>query len=292
MRAKSFLVIGVVMTALSGPIEAQKGKLPQGQPFQLLRNALSQTEQTLLQQIENLQAQLAANTANDALQSQLIAAMQTLVSQLEGSLSETQASVSELAAYNALQQQLLQQQLAQVSALQAQVAAMGDLSQLFQLYQAQQAALATLTTQIDFLMSQNQGQPNDLTALNTQLTALKNAYDQTAARLATGCAANSSIRQLTSTTVVCESDNIGGSGSLQSTEVVSTAVVAAPGATVTAEVFCPASLPAYVVSGGGMTATAPVLMVQSQKLNTGWRVIAQNPNGSNVSVQARVNCVR
>ena len=157
MRTRSFHVIGIVVfTALvSGPVEAQKGKPPQGQPFEQLRDAISQSELSLVQQIESLQAQLDANTANDKIQDQLIAATQTLVSQLESRLSETQASVSELTGYNALEQQLLQQQLAQVSALQAQ--AMNDLSQLFQLHQAQQAVLTTLTTQVDFLTSQNPG---------------------------------------------------------------------------------------------------------------------------------------
>lgn len=292
MRTKSFLVIGVVVVTalLSGPVEAQKGKLPQGQPFQLLRDAIAQTEQALVQQIESLQTELDANTANDKVQSQLIAAMQTLAAQLEGRLSETQATLSELAAYNALQQQLLEQQLAQVSALQAHI--LSDQSQLFQLYQAQQAALATLTTQVDFLTSQNQARQTDLAALNAKLTALKNEYDLTAARLASGCAANSSIRQLTTTTVVCEADN-SGTGMLQSAEFVGPGVTAAPGATVTADVFCAASSPGYHSSGGGMSATLPLTLVQSVKLLTnGWRVVVQNPNGFNVVVQARVSCVR
>jgi hypothetical protein len=292
MRTKALHVIGVVtITALlSGSVDAQKGKPPQGQPFQVLRDAISQTTQTLVQQIESLQAQLDANTANDKIQSQLIAATQTLVSQLEGGLSDTQATLSELAAYNALQQQLLQQQIAQVSALQAQ--AMNDQSRLFQLYQAQQAALATLTTQVDFLTLQTQAQQADLAALNARLTSLKHEYDQTSARLASGCPANSSIRQLTTTTVICEADN-SGTGILQGAEFVGPGVTAAPGATVAADVFCAASSPAYISSGGGMSATLPLTIVQSVKLLTnGWRVIVQNPNAFNVVVQARVSCVR
>ena len=293
MRTRSFHVIGIVVISalVSGPVEAQKGKPPQGQPFEQLRDTISQSELSLVQQIESLQAQLDANTANDQIQNQLIAATQTLVSQLESRLSETQASVSQLTGYNALEQQLLQQQLAQVSALQAQ--AISDLSQLFQLYQAQQAVLATLTTQVDFLTSQNQASQGDLAALSAKLSALKSEYDQTAARLASGCAADSSIRQLTTTTVVCEADSGGGTGVLQGAEFVGAGVTAAPGTNVTADVYCSASSPAYISSGGGVSATLPVTMVQSVKLLTnGWRVMVHNPNTFNVVVQARVNCMR
>ena len=244
-----------------------------------------------MQQIESLQAQLDANTANDKIQSQLIAATQTLVSQLESRLSETQASVSELTGYNALQQQLLQQQLAQVSALQAQ--AMNDLSRLFQLHQAQQAALTTLTTQVDFLTSQIQAPHAELAALNakTERSEKRVRPDLRASgqRMCPPTVRSGSSRR--PRWYARQTD--GGTGILQGAEFVGPRVIAAPGASVTTDVYCSASLPAYISSGGGMSATLPVTIVQSVKLLTnGWRVIVQNPNTFNVVVQARVSCVR
>ena len=292
MRTRMLLVGGVVALAAlhSTNLEAQKNTLPKGRPFQLLRDAVNQSQVTLLQQIESLQAQLDSNTANDQTQSQLIAAMQTLVSQMETSLSATQASISALTAYNALQDQLIEQQLAQVAALQASMTAMADLSELYDLYQAQQSALTTLTLQINFLTSQGQTQQTDLASLTAQLNALKIEYGQTSARLASGCPPNSSIRQLSSTTVVCETDS---GALLQGAEFVGSSVTIPPGVTTTADAFCGPTSPAYIASGGGLSSTASVTLVQSVRLLTnGWRVMVQNPNAFSVQVQARVSCMR
>jgi hypothetical protein len=288
MRTRSWLIVGVVAIVVLQPaaVDAQKQTLPKGRPFVVLREAISQSQLGVLQQIESLQAQLDANTANDGIQSQLIASMQTLSAQLESSLSSTQATVASLVAYNALQEQLLQQQISQVAALQAKITSWGDPSQLYDLYEAQQEVLATLTTQINVLSAQGQ----DVAAFVAQLTSLKNEYEQTAARLASGCPANNSIRQLTSTTVVCEADS---GATLQSAEFIGNPVPAGPGAMITADAFCGAAATPYIASGGGVSSTAAVTIVQSVKLLTnGWRVMVQNPNAFNVQVQARVICMR
>jgi hypothetical protein len=281
------LIVGVLaIVAFHTTIDAQKQTAPKGRPFALLREAISQSQLGLVQQIESLQAQLDANTANDNTQSQLIGSMQTLVAQLENSLSSTQTNVNTLLAYNALQEQLLQQQMSQVATLQAKITSWGDPAQLYALYQAQQAVLATLTTQINVLTAQGQ----DVTTLAAQLVSLKTAYEQTATQLANGCGPNSSIRQLTPMTVVCDVDN---GASLQSAEFVGSQVMAGPGATLTSEAFCAAATPGYVSSGGGLWSSAAVTVVQSVKLNTnGWRVTVQNSNAFNVQVNARVTCVR
>ena len=101
----------------------------------------------------------------------LIQVIEASARSLKAVCPKRRTSVSELTGYNALEQELLQQQLAQVSALQTQ--ATNDLSQLFQLHQAQQAVLTTLTTQVDFLTSQVQAPQAELAALEAKLSALK-----------------------------------------------------------------------------------------------------------------------
>ena len=287
-------MIGVAaVLTLSGStlqLHAQKQTVPKGRPFQLLRQSLTESQQALLQQIESLQAQLDANAANDAVQSQLIGALQAFTSQLETRVASAQASLQELTDYYALQDLLLKQQVALVAALQAQLSELGDLTEVFALYNAQQSALTTLTNQVAFLSTQSNAQQSRLDALTAQLTSLTAEYGGTVARLATGCPVNSSIRQLTPTAVVCETDS---GAILQATEFVGTQTTVLPDATATADVFCGPATPAYVAAGGGVSSTAAVTLVQSVRLPTnGWRVMVRNPNTFNVQVQARVSCLR
>jgi hypothetical protein len=294
MGTKRLLMIGVA-AVLTLPfntlhLHAQKQTLPKGRPFQVLRQSLTESQLALLQQIESLQSQLDANAANDALQGQLIGALQALTSQLESRVSSAQASIQELSDYYALQDQLLRQQVAHVAALQAQVNEMGNLAELLALYNAQQSALTTLTNQVSFLSTQSNAQQSRLDSLTAQLTSLNAEYNVTSLRLTTGCPVNSSIRQVTSVTVVCETDS---GATIQGTEFVGPATTVAPNATATADVFCGPSTPPYVAAGGGVSSTGAVSLVQSLRLSTnGWRVIVTNPNAFNIQVQARVSCLR
>lgn len=295
MRARPILVVGVIALVIchGANVHAQRQKhsLHRGRPHQLLRGKISEAQAALLQQIDRLQAQLDANAANDALQEQLIGALQSMTAQLQSSLSTTQASVDSLTAYNLLQDELLLQGLAKVTALQEKMGEpSADLNALFALYNAQQAVLTALTDQMTFLAAQGNTPQEQLMALGSQLEALRAEYQATSNRLAGGCPPGSSIRQINAATVVCEADR---GANIQATEFVGASVTAAPGVVTTADVFCGASAPPYVASGGGVSATAGISLVQSVRLATnGWRVIVQNPNAFNVQVQARVSCVR
>lgn len=296
MGTGRMLMIGVAAVfALQGVnLHAQKSTLPQGRPFQSLEQSLSDLERSLRQQIQNLQTQLDANTANDAVQMQLIAALQTLTSQLENSLSSTQAGLSQLTEYCALQDQLLQLQMAHVATLQSQLNAGGNLTQLYELYSAQQSVITTLTNQVNFLSTQGGAQQSRLDSLEALLGSLNADYQLTRTRLQTGCPADSSIRQLTTSSVVCEADNGGGSGILQVNEFVGTTVTVVPDTIGTADAYCPTSTPPYVAVGGGVSSTLAFSLVQSVRLpNNGWRVMVRNPNAlNNLQVAARVSCLR
>jgi hypothetical protein len=287
------LVLALVQSAA---LHAQKQQsLPQGKPFQQLEQSLIDSQQKLLQQIESLQSQVDANNANDVAQGELIGALQTLTSQLELSLLTTQASLKQLADYTALENQLLKQQLAEVSELQAQVASSSSLAELYELYNAQQAVLTTLTNQLTVLASQGTTQQSQLDSLNAQLQTLKTEYQATSDQLQAGCPAGSSIRQLSPTTVVCEPNGSGG-GSLSGSEFLSVQTTVLPLAQATIDAYCgpsPLTSP-YVPTGGGVSSTAGLTLVQSVRLsNTGWRVVVRNPQtAGNLVVQSRVTCVR
>ena len=77
MRTRTILALGVctLLTLQDAALHAQKNTLPKGRPFRLLQQAVPQMDASLLLRVEALEAQLAANAANEAVQNELLGAL-------------------------------------------------------------------------------------------------------------------------------------------------------------------------------------------------------------------------
>lgn len=296
-------IVGILLLALATASFAQGGggqnSLPNGRPFQMLQQSINELEAALQAQIADLQTQLNVNGQNDALQDQLIGALQAAVGMLEQRMANAEASIDQLDQYNALQNALLEQQMSQISNLQNQVNSQGaDINSLFELHNAQQSAINGLQGQINFLQSQNTTQNGQIESLQIQLASLQNDYNSTRTQLQNGCLLNSSIRQvIPGGAVVCDLDN----GQF----VVTTMVGSAPlnlgvGGMASISVFCPpppAGSTPFVSTGGGfsLSSIGAAVLASQQIAPTGWRVTFRNTNpagGAAVAVSANVACTR
>lgn len=286
-------IVGILLLALATVSFAQgKNTLPNGQPFQMLQQSIEDLDAALQAQIADLQAQLDANAQNDALQDQLIGALQAAVGMLEQRMANAEASIEDLDKYNALQDALLEQQISRINDLQSQVNSQGaDINTLFELHNAQQSAINGLLTRIEVLESQGTTQNDQIQSLQAQLTSLQDAYNSTRNALQSGCpAANFSIKQVTlGGTVVCELDN----GQLVLTQTFNSAPLnLLAGGTGSISAFCPAP---FVATGGGFNVLpmGAAVLASQHIAPIIWRVTFRNTNLSgSVTVSANVACTR
>jgi hypothetical protein len=276
------------------------GTLPHGRPFQILQQSIANIDAALQAQIADLQAQLKVNAANDAVQTQLIGALQAAVGQLELRMSGVQASIDQLNAYNALQDTLLQQQLSRINQMQSQLDSQADvigsvvaintqLTKLFALFNLQQSVLSTIQGQIGILSNQTNVNHQQILNLSTLLSTLNAQFMTTRTWLATGCPQGSSIRQVSlGGGVACELDTTTAS-SLQFSASMMTIM---PGGLGTSDVSCPPSFPneVWIATGGGFSVTPGAQVLNSGKTANGWRVAIFNPSPMPVQGGATVTC--
>jgi len=292
-----------VMTAIfviqGSTVHAQHGggkDLPNGRPFQILKAAIGDIDAAVQAQINDLQAQLNANAANDAAQSQLVGALQVAVGSFEMRLAGAQLSIDQLNQYNALHETLFQQQMARINNLQNQVASQtgaiqgfgSQLTALFTLHNQQQSAIAATQNQISMLGTQLSANQQQVTSLLTQLATLVQQYQTTRAWLVSGCPAGFSIRQVgLNGGVNCEQDT----STVFSTQFAAPVVTVLPGASAVSQVFCPPNSQAenWVATGGGF-AMGPGVVLSSQKVGNGWQVAFFNSSTSPILANATVTC--
>ncbi len=288
-----------VLVVQGSTVHAQHGggsTLPSGRPFQILQASIQSIDAALAAQIADLQAQLNANAANDAAQSQLIGALQVAVASFEIRLAGAQLSIEQLNQYNALHQELFQQQTARINSLQTQVAGQtsaiqgfgSQLTTLFNLHNQQQSVIAATQNLISFLGSQVNANLQQIANLSTQHAVLVQQYQTTRSWLATGCPPNFSIRQVGANGGVnCEPDTSVS----MSRHFAGPVVTVAPGGSAVSEVFCPSSslLENWTATGGGF-AMSPGVVLRSQQSGNGWHVAFYNPNPGPIQANATVTC--
>lgn len=281
----SAALAAMLVLAVNMPAFAQgKDELPNGRPFQMLQEQIADIDATLAQQIADLQTQLTALEGrvdaveqHNAVQDQLIGALQGAVVILEQRMTTAEGAIDNLEAWNAAQQALLLQLASRVNALQAQINSQGSsIGLLFQLHQAQQQHLDALQNNVNFLNGQNSQQNSQLFSLQNQLNQVKNDLAFTRNRLAQGCPAGQSIRQLFPTgQIICEMD----SGQASQVVLAAGGATAGPfGGIASAVAVCPpppmplpGQLPSPFIAMGGGFSVPP----------SGFTILQSRPNGSN-----------
>ena len=293
------LVTGALPLAKDAANAAGTQKVPQGRPFQMLRQAITDLSAEFQAQIAELEAQVTAlNGRVDAIevrqatQDTLIGTLQAGISMLEQQLIGTQADVNALQTWRTMQDALWEQMNDRISQLQQEVdARSGEIDLLWDLQRQQQIAIGRLQEAIDFLSAQGAAQQDAIDGMQGQLEGLLGAYLATREQLSTGCPPRSSLRQLpVSGQVVCEPDS--GTFFEQRQQTVS-ASVPPGGVPVTINAFCPPADPQWVATGGGFATISGGDVLQSRPFTTaGWMVVVRNTTLQAITFNAYVICAR
>jgi peptidoglycan hydrolase CwlO-like protein len=312
MRRKSiscFLLVVLLASASASFAQgsSNRGRLPNGKPFQSLQRAITDVDAALQQQVSSLQAQIDANGANSALLAQMVGSLQVAVSQLEGRMLNAELSLQALQAYITAVDASLQFQVQRIDVLQQGVAASNNrIDQLFTLHNAQQTAINTLQgaintinfqiTQLTNMTNTQAGQITTLqgqvTTLNGSLATLNTQYQTTRALLSSGCPVDSSIRQIGfGGPVVCQPDNQAGTP--QAVQFTVQFQVFA-NTSMSGEVFCPSATPEYIVTGGAFDVfgSGMQIIASQPRGNNGWWIYVRNPYDVPIPSWVTVICFR
>ncbi|HJU45078.1 MAG TPA: hypothetical protein VJ691_19780 [Vicinamibacterales bacterium] len=328
---KVFVISCVVVLGTASTALAQKDTLPQGRPFQMLHEAIEAAEANAAAAIATLQSQLAALAGRvdaveqqNAVQDQLIGALQAATNMLQQRMTNAEFNINNLTQWNQFQDQLLLQLSQRVSQLESIASSHGNaLSQLFSLHNAQQNHLNAIQNNLNFLNAQsvslqnqinslnnanasqqnqlnqlfslNNQQQNQISSLQNQFNSLNQAYSNTRNQLAAGCPPGQSIRQLIPNgPVVCEVDSglqttsqgIGNSSSVGPLQFGSVSVSCPP---------VPAGQPAFLATGGGHQMSSGLSLVSSFPTAPGsWQITVFNPtvNPNPLGFTAIAHCIR
>ena len=293
--------LAACLLAFAGTTFAQgnsgnRGRLPNGKPFQILQNAIKSLDTRLQQQIASLQSQIDANAASDALRQQMIEALLVAGTQLESRLVNVEASLAQVQAYNEVQDARLAYLSQFTAALQAQVNASTSalLDAIINLHNAQQGAINQVAGQLNVLqqvVAQHGSLLQNLAPvignLTAQLASLESQYQGTRTLLAAGCPAGSALRALGATgEVVCQA---GATAAFA--QVASGLTVVPPLGASGAAAFCPSG---YFATGGGASLSGPngVVVTSTPTGSSGWLAIAANSSSDPLQLIVVASCAR